>query len=152
MGMWSCAEDTENFVKRWVPTLLKDGWPAVRAALIRDPRRTKNEDLQYEIGCVGLAAADIVGGARDGHPDPEMPTEVSDWVKKNCSALDPKLLPLALLAIDRGFDFYQDIWAEGDESLGCQTAAKELYGELGGEIDDEDHGDDAPEHWRLNAK
>jgi len=140
--MWSCAEDSEQFVNLWVPTLLAQGWPAVRAALIRDADIPPDQ-LPWESVCVGVAAADIVGGAR-GSLDPEMPEDVAAWLKANTASLDPALVPLALAAVERAIAYYADIWGEGDESLGCQTAAKELCLVLGG-APDEDDAYDPPE-------
>jgi hypothetical protein len=119
MGMWSCAASQDRRVRLWLPTLLKDGWPAVRQALIAPDQIS-----------VALAAAIIVA-ATLGKPDPEMPAPVAQWLKHNPITPDPKLIQLALAAIDRAEAHHSPEWAESDEEFGYQTAANELRHILG---------------------
>ena len=140
MGLWTATDTDERYVERWVPILLKKGWPAVRVAIVRGSS-TPPAKLTLEQIAVGVAGAIIVGAAR-GHPDAEIPAKVQSWIKANRSKLKPALVPLALRAVHRAIEFYADIWGEGDETFGYQTAAVELCRALG---QVEEDGRDAPE-------
>jgi hypothetical protein len=141
MGMWSWAYSEEPSVRHWYPTVLAKGWPAVREAVLRGADSKKPDLTQV---AVALAAAVIVGAAKSG-PDLELPADVSKWIKKNRSTLDPALLPLAIDAVYRAEDFNESNWAEGDETLDYQKDAEELRQKLGEDgVNDEDMHD-APE-------
>lgn len=140
MGLWSSTDTDERYVELWVPVLLKKGWPAARAAILRGSK-TPAEKLTLEQVTVSLAGAIIVGAAR-GHQDPEIPAKVQRWINANQSKLRPALVPLALHAVKRALEFYADIWGEGDETFGYQTAAIELCRALG-EVEGDER--DAPE-------
>lgn len=140
MGLWTATDTDERYVELWVPTLLKKGWPAVRAAVALGSK-TPASKLTLEQVTVSLAGAIIVGAAR-GHRDAEIPKNIQAWIKINESELKPALVPLALNAVNRAIEFYADIWGEGDETFGYQTAAMELRLTLG-EIERDER--DAPE-------
>lgn len=140
MGLWTATDTDERYVELWVPIILKKGWPAVRAAVARGSK-TPASKLTLEQVAVSLAGAIIVGAAR-GHRDAEIPKNVQAWIKTNGSKLKPALVPLALNAVNRALEFYADIWGEGDEAFGYQTAAMELCRALGEAEGDER---DAPE-------
>lgn len=141
MGLWSSGETDERYVELWVPVLLKKGWPEVRAAIARGAK-TPSGKLTLEQVTVATAGAIIVGAAL-GHRDAEIPANVQKWIKANRSKLKPALVPPALRAVNRAITFWADIWGEGDETFGYQTAAVELCKALGEPEDDP--GRDAPE-------
>jgi len=140
MGFWTSTNTDERYVELWVPVLLEKGWPAVRAAIVRGSSASPSEWTLEQVA-VGVAGAIIVGAA-SGHPDAEMPAKVQGWIKANSSKLEPALVPLALGAVKRALEFYADIWGEGDETFGYQTAAMELCRALG-EVEGDER--DAPE-------
>lgn len=142
MGLWSSTDTDERYVELWVPVLLKKGWPAVRAAILRGSK-TPADKLTLEQITVSLAGAIIVGAAV-GHRDAEIPKNVQAWIEANTSKLKPALVPLALNAVNRAIVFWADIWGEGDETFGYQSAAVELCKALG-EPEDEP-GPDSPEN------
>ena len=129
MGLWSCTASDERAAADWLATLLKDGWPAVRQALL--PASTPNpQDLTLGQVTLALCAAIIVGAAL-GKPDPELPASAAQWVRENRAALDPSLVPLARAALDRAEAHFTPYWGEGDEELGYQTEAEQLRQVLG---------------------
>lgn len=140
MGLWTATDTDERYVELWTPILLKKGWPAVRAAIVRGSSAPPSKWTLEQI-TVGVAGAIIVGAAR-GHQDAEIPPKIQRWIKANRSKLKPALVPLALRAVQRALEFYADIWGEGDETFGYQTAAVELCRALGEAEEDER---DAPE-------
>jgi hypothetical protein len=133
MGLWTATDTEEGYVDLWLPALFKEGWPAVKAALLRGADGEPEEAAEEEIS-VALAAAVIVAAARQT-PDEEMPAEVAEWVAENHLSLDAALAPLAVQAIDRADVFYN--WGEDDDSA---AAAAELRSALGA-IDEEDMHD-----------
>jgi hypothetical protein len=141
MGVWGCTDTDEKDVEQWIPKLLREGWPAVRAGLVR-VAESEERKLTFESAMIGIAAADVVAAAR-GEKDPDMPEEVVKWAELNQKSLDPKLVPVAKDVVGIVINFMADIWGEGDESFGCQTTANKLWRSLGGT--DEPDEPDSPE-------
>lgn len=139
MGLWSSTRTDGKYVERWLPELEKRGWPAVRAALaLHVGKRPSVREV-----VVGLAAAELVGAAGGGWSDPELPPKAAQWLAKNRAGLPPALKPMAAACVRRALDSFADVWAEGDEDFGYQSAAVELLSALGAPPDG--GAEDSPE-------
>jgi hypothetical protein len=89
-------------------------------------------DLESSPSSEALAAAEVVA-ALVGHPAPDLPDEVQNWVSAHPVTVSSDLRALALTAVERvaSNSELQELWAESEEGGDWSKQVEELRGRLG---------------------
>ena len=122
-----------NFELDWGGDLIEadDVTPITRAitAVLQD-----DADLDADVGCIGLAAAEVVAALR-GHPSDDLPQEVTGWVTANWDVPPEALVTDCRAAVARIRDPQVselcELWEEGgDPATEWHAILDDLVGRL----------------------
>jgi hypothetical protein len=115
MGAWGVGAFDNDTALDWLDTLERLGSEALLVAF----QAIAEEDERIEVpqARIALAAAEAVAAAR-GHPAPDLPGELAEWVEAHGSAVDAGLAAQAADAVKRIHDAsdLRHLWAEDDSA------------------------------------
>ena len=133
MGAWGEGNFENDTALDWVGDLIEaDDVTLVTRAIAAALQG--NEYLDADVGCIGLAAAEVVAALR-GHPAEHLPQEVTGWVAANQSVPAETLVADCRAAVARIRDPQVSelcqLWEEGgDPATEWHAVLDDLLGRL----------------------
>ncbi len=132
MGAWGVGPFENDDAGDWVWQLEEaEDLGLVQGAL--ESAAEPDGYLESPASSEALAAAEVVA-ALAGHPAPDLPDGVRDWVSAHPMTVSPDLRSLARSAVARvaSDSELQELWADSDQGDEWQGRLEELQGRLGG--------------------
>jgi hypothetical protein len=113
MGAWGVGAFDNDTALDWLDTLHELGSEALLVAF----QAIAEEDERIEVpqARIAVAAAEAVAASR-GHPGPEMPGELAEWVDAHRGDVDEGLVAMAADAVTRiqTRSDLRDLWMDDD--------------------------------------
>ena len=113
MGAWGVGAFDNDTALDWLDTLHELGSEALLVAF----QTIAEEDERIEVpqARIAIAAAEAVAASR-GHPGPEVPGELAEWVDAHRGDVDDGLVTMAMDAITRIHtrSDLRDLWMDDD--------------------------------------
>jgi hypothetical protein len=101
VGAWGPGAFENDDSSDWVWELEDDtDASVVTEALSAIVDLDADDYIEAPEACNAIAAAEIVAAAR-GHQGVELPSEARAWIDRNAQLVDPSLLALAVVAVER---------------------------------------------------
>lgn len=101
MGAWGPGAFENDDASDWVWELEDDTDASVLTEALSEIVDLDSDDyIEAPEACNALAAAEIVAAARGRH-GVELPSEARAWIDRNAQLVDPSLLALAVVAVER---------------------------------------------------
>ena len=129
MGAWGVGSFDNDTALDWLDTLERLGTEALVIAF--QTIAEEAERIETEQARIAVAAAEAVAAAR-GHPAPELPGELGEWVGAHGREVDAGLVRQAagtITAIRESSDL-RDMWEEGDSAAEWDAAVADLLERL----------------------
>lgn len=133
MGAWGAGNFENDTALDWVWELQESADLAVVEAAIVDVLDC-SDDLDADLGCIGLAAAEVVAALK-GKPADGLPEEVSQWVETHGAPPGDMLVADSLAAVHKirndDISELKELWEEdGDLPLEWYAVLDDLIARL----------------------
>ncbi len=128
MGAWGANSFDNDDAQDWLTDFADEpSIAAIKEALSAVTDLDAEEYLELPECGAALAAAEVVAAMR-GAPATELPTEISQWVRKRKSPVSASLVSLAIKALSRirTHSEMQELWLESASGQQWQSEIKSL--------------------------
>lgn len=117
MGAWGAGNFANDTALDWVWDLNESNDLSLVESAIADVLNC-SDDLDADLGCIGLAAAEVVAALRN-KPADDLPEEVSAWVATHRFSPSERLVKDCLAAVDRvrndEISELKELWEEDED-------------------------------------
>lgn len=129
MGAWGIGAFENDAALDWVSDLEAEGVHSITGALSLEDA---DDYLDVDVGCEGIAAAEVVAAARDGDAG-TLPEPVREWLDANAGSITSDHVQAAAKFLARVLDDDSEIaelFAEGPDAAAWRDEVEALLARL----------------------